>query len=363
MKRIGWIDDLKGLGIVLIVLGHVVATVHIMSTGLVAERVDAVFRYIYSFHVPFFFLLAGLTFTGKQSFGDFAKKKFLRLMVPYFIWGFVSALLFIVMGRCVVANVGSAAYAGKAMNDAWWVPFVSILHGGRWPDGKGFSFNGVLWFLPVLFLCEIIYYWVAKWLKGTWRSVLLVSAIIAILSPIYWPMIKLHLPYGLSWTIGYLAYMTVGHWIGEVFIRGEWAGEKKNLWQWLAVGMAIVVGWRLCGAMGEVVRYPKLFIYAFATILPLLLVARFGVFRLFAPFAPYTIGIMLFHKFIIIPLQIVGNKLGVMHHCPGLMAVVCIITFTATCLLVTYFTSKAIIRFAPWSLGAKGRYDSRVLGK
>ena len=98
MKRIEWIDDLKGLGIFLIVLGHVVATVRIMSSGMVANALGMVFDYIYSFHVPFFFLLAGLTFSTRKSFLAVARDKFQRLLIPYFIWGMFSALLFVLMG-------------------------------------------------------------------------------------------------------------------------------------------------------------------------------------------------------------------------------------------------------------------------
>lgn len=48
-KRIDWIDVAKGVGIFLMVMGH-------------TSMPDAVNRWIYSFHMPLFFLLSGLVF-------------------------------------------------------------------------------------------------------------------------------------------------------------------------------------------------------------------------------------------------------------------------------------------------------------
>lgn len=49
IKRIDWIDVAKGIGIILMVMGH-------------TSMPDAINRWIYSFHMPLFFLLSGLLF-------------------------------------------------------------------------------------------------------------------------------------------------------------------------------------------------------------------------------------------------------------------------------------------------------------
>lgn len=57
IKRIDWIDVAKGVGIFLMVMGH-------------TSMPDAVNRWIYSFHMPLFFLLSGLVFNpGKYPNG------------------------------------------------------------------------------------------------------------------------------------------------------------------------------------------------------------------------------------------------------------------------------------------------------
>lgn len=353
MSRIPWIDDLKGFCIVLIVLGHVLAVVQILSQGPVVSTLETGFHYIYSFHVPLFFVLAGLTFSTKLGFAEFARRKFLRLMVPYFVWGLFSAALFVMIGRFVTANVGSDAYAQKTISDAWWVPFLSILHGGGWPDGKGFSFNGVLWFLPVLFLCEIIYYPIAKKVSGTFSMVAICSAIGILLSPVYWPVVTTRLPYGLTWVIGYLPYVMIGDWVGRVFVKSDWRNEKRLSFSWLIFAGGLALGAVLCPIFSELVRYPKLVPMAFASIIPLLIAAQFRVFKWFAFLAPHTIAIMIFHKFLIIPMQMIVAKMHLMTYNEPLVAGICVFAFTFISVAVCCVVSAVLAARLPWSIGRR----------
>jgi len=363
MKRVEWIDDLKGLGIFLIVLGHVVATVMIMSSGNVAGALGLVFDYIYSFHVPFFFLLAGLTFSTRKSFLEFAKGKFWRLMVPYFVWGFFSAALFAVMGKLAVQNMESAEFSGRSLVGEWWTPFLSILHGGGWPDGKGFRFNGVLWFLPALFSAELIYYPIAKRISKTWQFVAISSTIVLVLSPVYWPFLKLFLPYGLCRVPEYLVFIMIGDWIGRN-IRSKAASSISSgsvvrpfgfmaLWPWVLFVASLCCAAYLCVMCGEVVRYPLIVPKALATIIPLLLIARYRPFKWFIAFAPHTIAIMIFHKFLLVPMQIAVTKTGMMALHPIPTAVICVLIFSVVCIGVCYLVSQILDRYLPWSIGVK----------
>ena len=55
--RIEWIDLAKGLAMILIIAGH--------------AGHDPVDRFLYTFHVPVFFLISGYFITEKGSFGSF----------------------------------------------------------------------------------------------------------------------------------------------------------------------------------------------------------------------------------------------------------------------------------------------------
>lgn len=78
-KRIEWIDIAKGIGIFLVIAGH---------TGL-----PEVFRaWIYSFHMPMFFLISGYLFKVKSQ-RECVKQVFMSLIRPYLIYSGVFVLI------------------------------------------------------------------------------------------------------------------------------------------------------------------------------------------------------------------------------------------------------------------------------
>ena len=88
-KRIAEFDFFKGIAIFLVVVGHV-----ILNNVEGALDSHPVYTWIYSFHMPLFFFISGFLIhhtLGNRSIGTCIKKKFLSLLVPYFVWCFVVA--------------------------------------------------------------------------------------------------------------------------------------------------------------------------------------------------------------------------------------------------------------------------------
>lgn len=90
-KRIEWLDAAKGIGIILVVLGHAIIT-PIRNTGSVSLFL---FNIIYYFHMPFMIYLSGAAYEQfesmkKQSLNTFVTKKFKRLMCPYIVWSILN---------------------------------------------------------------------------------------------------------------------------------------------------------------------------------------------------------------------------------------------------------------------------------
>jgi len=81
-QRLSWVDAAKGVGIILIVLGH---------SGIPKE-LEA---YLFAFHVPLFFVLSGITFTVKEelSFREYAVLQARRLLWPYLLFAITSWLI------------------------------------------------------------------------------------------------------------------------------------------------------------------------------------------------------------------------------------------------------------------------------
>ena len=74
MKRNYAIDVARGISIFFVVLGHLVV------------GGTKTFNWIFSFHMPIFFLLSGMCFNFEKynSFIDFLKEKFKKRIIPYF---------------------------------------------------------------------------------------------------------------------------------------------------------------------------------------------------------------------------------------------------------------------------------------
>ena len=71
-KRIDWVDAAKGVGILMVMFGH--------------NWLDARYCfYLYAFHMPLFFLLAGYTFSDKRNLKVYILQKSKVLLIPYFI--------------------------------------------------------------------------------------------------------------------------------------------------------------------------------------------------------------------------------------------------------------------------------------
>lgn len=165
--RIDVYDIAKGIGIMLVYIGHA----HINHNG-------ALFCWIYSFHMPLFFLISGMLFKDKCIKGGFvyySLKKIVNLMIPYFLFSFVY-LLWTFHSQGNVLDV--------------------ILHGwGRIP----------LWFIPVLFMIEEMHFIILQ--RRTILKVLVMFVLVLLF--LYKITYNQYLPYSISeipWF--YLCFLT-----------------------------------------------------------------------------------------------------------------------------------------------------------
>ena len=78
--RLHYIDNLKGVLILLVVLGHC-----IQCTDLDFDH-NAVFRYIYSFHMPLFMCVSGFVSYKPDIKWQTVQKRFRQLIIPFLAW-------------------------------------------------------------------------------------------------------------------------------------------------------------------------------------------------------------------------------------------------------------------------------------
>jgi len=156
-KRIEYLDIAKGIGILLVVLGHN----DFEALSLFIHQV------IYSFHMPLFFFLSGYFLNTSTPFFDFFKKRFNALLKPYF---FTIFLIYFT----------SISFEKMGFNTAITRIVKSLYGSGHYLDWVQ------LWFLPQLFVVSLyafLFITLVSKLQNRWirRGILL--AILAISLP------------------------------------------------------------------------------------------------------------------------------------------------------------------------------------
>lgn len=129
-KRIQYIDILKSFAIILVVITHI-------------DYAKGAKPWILAFAMPAFFFASGMLLkttpgTVKTEFA-FCKKRFLSLMIPYFIWALVYTAIYALTNK---------SFEVKRL--------LYILYGSHQSLGNAHTLTS-LWFLPVLFLAMALF--------------------------------------------------------------------------------------------------------------------------------------------------------------------------------------------------------------
>ena len=89
---------------------------------------DPVKNWIYSFHMPLFFIISGLTLSEKKLSLKLVEKKVRGLLVPYIVWGLVYSSL--TSGNLVKLCYGSYPSISSAgsLTSLWFLPTMFIAY-------------------------------------------------------------------------------------------------------------------------------------------------------------------------------------------------------------------------------------------
>lgn len=136
------IDVLRGLGIILVIMGHI-------CSGYGQKDLC---QYIYSFHMPLFFFISGYLKYGRGTIGikENIIKGFKKLMIPYYVLLTISILF--------TNTVLSYMDQGRifAYNMPWKnILLAYILAGGYINQIPANNFP--LWYLPLFYVATIIF--------------------------------------------------------------------------------------------------------------------------------------------------------------------------------------------------------------
>jgi len=155
--RIEFIDSLKGFAIFLVVWGHCIQN---LKKDINFFQ-NSVFEFIYSFHMPLFFMLSGFFFLSclKLTLKDFICKKITQLILPCLVWAIIYGLITL-LGDVI-----------KNQSIEYKLILSNIIDPLRWP----------FWFLRELFISFMLVFLFYKIFKKDWIVVFLSILFVLIL--------------------------------------------------------------------------------------------------------------------------------------------------------------------------------------
>lgn len=156
--RIAYIDAARFIGIFLVYHGHVVERMMYLGNAAAAHQ----YKFIYSFHMPLFFVLSGFIardWARDESFGRFLRSRFASRLVPLLVFNLLLALISLVAKPDFPPF--PLATAADYLNAA--VMTVTQLT----------IFNVPTWFLMCLTSVEIIHFVVFRFLRESTLRILL----------------------------------------------------------------------------------------------------------------------------------------------------------------------------------------------
>lgn len=182
-KRITYLDIAKGIGILLMVAGHVFY--------------GSIFRdAIFSFHMPLFVIISGMFFKYNNNFKEYSLKIVKRLLIPYVI-------------GVVVVNIGRNIILSENIKI---LPQVLL----GFSNFKSVFVNvetvGALWFIPYLVFIQLIYYYLVR-VTGNNDLAIGLECIVIMFCGFYFKLEKVYLPWSIDIAVSTIILFYIGNMI------------------------------------------------------------------------------------------------------------------------------------------------------
>ncbi len=187
-KRIPYIDFMKCLCIMLIVMYHID---HSFFNYLAPHLNDA----LQAFRLPMYYFISGIFFKLYSGYADFTRRKVNNILVPF---------VFFVVFAFVVRSLEYALreLVGADPIELSLTQLVEPFYLRYWAN------TTPLWFLLSLFWVNIIFYAMQRWIKPLW-GILLVTAVLSVIG-YELGIHKVELPLMLDTSLVALPYFVLG---------------------------------------------------------------------------------------------------------------------------------------------------------
>lgn len=208
--RLHWLDDAKAVAILFVLLAHAEVRIPIVSSIAVL------------FYVPAFFVASGYLYeTRAESFGQYGKRRAKRLLVPYagyslFLWG-AYCLKGLLKAEDMLREAGWSLFGILYARNYMYAP----ADGGRVLMNV---WNAPLWFLPALFLSEMLFAAICRVTKENKIKVAVGLLLLLAIGLIF----SNRLPVLLPWSVENLFLLTGLLGMGFFLRRAHWPEHGKQ---------------------------------------------------------------------------------------------------------------------------------------
>jgi fucose 4-O-acetylase-like acetyltransferase len=226
-QRILWIDYAKLIGIYFVILGHI---------KLINSQWDI---WIFSFHMPLFFILSGITEKRNDTLLNTVKKGLRTLIIPYFIFYLIYYIWWLIKDL--------------RFNEFYYKDdFVRPILGMLLVDEKSISYAIMLaiplWFLVALFFVKLLFR-IGLLYKKWYISILLLN-VGAVLFVFFLKKTGLNIFFSIDSAIMAIPFYTFGFLIGNKPFKIH---NHYNIFIKLLISIVFIfVGYTLCHVNGVV---------------------------------------------------------------------------------------------------------------
>lgn len=189
-NRIEYIDIMRGLGILLMIMGHI---------GF-GKSFDT---YIHAFHMPVFYVISGYLFKNNPVPTEaFVVRKARQLFIPYFVFAVTGFL-----GTYMTGGINGIDFWSK-LNDTFFNPTI-----------RGVPLAGALWFLPALFWINVIFHYLHKWFGKNDYILFAITLVTGFVGMLATERYNIYLPMGLDAALSGVAFIGTGYFLKQMMHR------------------------------------------------------------------------------------------------------------------------------------------------
>jgi fucose 4-O-acetylase-like acetyltransferase len=187
-------------------------------------------HYLYSFHIPIFLFITGFLYNNRQYKEDkklVLKKKFKRLVLPYFIYGLITYTIWLLVGRKFGIN--------STLDIPPLKPLIGLFYGNG--IDNYLVFNISLWYIPTVFTSTLLFCYVIDRIKNKHLQICIVIALFLLG---YADSINnfIRLPWGINVSLIATLFIYAGNMLKEKFFDLLYLTEKRVLY--IVCGLALV---------------------------------------------------------------------------------------------------------------------------